>query len=169
MVKCNDITLTKDERKQLENFVNKDKHSVHIVNLAKVILSLDRSDGRKPLTQQAIADKVDLSRNTINDIKKTWREMNNTNMFLKRKKRETPPVEAKITGDVKAHIIAVACGEVPEGFNKWTCQLIADKIVELEYISSISAMSVQRVLKKRNFNPTDINTGVFHRNKTRIL
>jgi hypothetical protein len=72
--------------------------------------------------------------------------------FLQRKKREDPPVEPKITGDVEAHIIAVACSPIPEGHSKWTLRLIADRCVELEYIDKISHMSVSRVLKKQSSN-----------------
>lgn len=65
------------------------------------------------------------------------------------KKRETPPVEPKVTGDVEAHIIALACGDPPKGYAKWTLRLLADRSVKLGYIESISHMQVGRILKKR--------------------
>jgi hypothetical protein len=74
--------------------------------------------------------------------------------FLKRKKRETPPVAPKISGEVEAHIIALACSPVPEGRAKWAVRLLADKCVELNYIDSISFKSVHRVLKKHNLSLT---------------
>ena len=74
--------------------------------------------------------------------------------FLKRKKRETPPVEPKITGEVEAHIVALACGPVPEGCAKWSVRLLADKSVELNYIDTISPVSVHRLLKKHNLSLT---------------
>lgn len=163
------ITLSTEQRTQLEDFVNKGKHSVHLVRRARVILALDSSEGRIPLTQKKIEELVDLSRTAINDIKNAFLKSENIETFLQRKKRETPPVEAKITGDVEAHIIAVACSAVPEGYCKWTCQLIAGRTVALGYIDEISAMSVCRVLKKRNFIPTGTNIGASHRNKTQIL
>jgi hypothetical protein len=69
---------------------------------------------------------------------------------LKRKKRETPPVKPKITGEVEAHIIALACSEPPKGYAKWSLRLLADKAVELEYIDEISYVSVGAVLKKHS-------------------
>ena len=66
-----------------------------------------------------------------------------------RKKRETPPVPAKVTGDVEAHIVTLACSEPPEGYERWTVRLLADKCVELNYVDSLSHMTVSRVLKKR--------------------
>lgn len=68
--------------------------------------------------------------------------------LLSRKKREKPPVEAKITGDVEAKIIALACTDAPEGRAKWTLSLLADHSVRLGYIDSISRSSVHKVLKK---------------------
>ena len=73
---------------------------------------------------------------------------------VNRKKRETPPVEAKVTGDVEAHIIAMACGEPPKGYAKWTLRLLADKSVKLGYIDSISHTQVGRILKKTNISLT---------------
>ncbi len=67
-----------------------------------------------------------------------------------RKKRESPPVPAKVTGEVEAHIVAVACSEPPEGRAEWTMQMIADKIVLDGVVESISDETVRRVLKKQN-------------------
>ena len=73
---------------------------------------------------------------------------------LARKKRETPPVPAKVTGDVEARIIALACGSPPEGYAKWTLRLLADKTVELGYVEDISHVTVSRILKKTNLSLT---------------
>lgn len=73
---------------------------------------------------------------------------------INRKKRETPPVPAKVTGDIEAHIVAMACGDPPEGYSRWSVRLIAEKCVELNYIDSISHMTVSRILKKTNLSLT---------------
>jgi len=125
-----------------------------LVNRAKVILELDESDGRKPLTQAQIAEKVGMSRQAVNDAKQAFIMAESVSEFLKRKKRETPPVEPKITGEVEAHIVALACGPVPEGCAKWSVRLLADKSVELNYIDTISPVSVHRLLKKHNLSLT---------------
>jgi len=90
----------------------------------------------------------------VNDAKKAFLAADSVSAFLQRKKRETPPVQPKITGEVEAHIIALACGPVPEGCARWGVRLLADKCVELNYIDSISFMSVQRILKKHNLSLT---------------
>lgn len=66
---------------------------------------------------------------------------------INRKKRETPPVPAKVTGEVEAHVVALACSEPPEGYSKWTLRLLADKTVELGYIDSISHVTISTILK----------------------
>jgi len=148
------IELSAIIRRELEKFTKTGKHSVRLVNRAKIILELDEADGRKPLTQEQIAEKIGASRQTVNEAKQAFMAADNISVFLQRKKRETPPIKPKITGEVEAHIIALACSPVPVGYAKWGVRLLADKCVELNYIDSISFKSVQRVLKKHNLNRT---------------
>jgi len=148
------IELGTITRKELEKYTKTGKHSVRLVNRARIILELDETDGRKPLTQEQIAEKIGVSRQTVNEAKQAFITAGSTSAFLQRKKRETPPIEPKITGEVEAHIIALACSPVPLGYAKWGVRLLADKCVELNYIDSISFKSVQRVLKKHNLNRT---------------
>jgi len=148
------IELSETERSELNKFIKTGKRSVKLVNRARVILEVDEANGRKPLTQAQIAEKVGLTRQAVNDAKKAYIAAESVPEFLKRKKRETPPVTPKITGEVEAHIIALACSPVPEGRAKWAVRLLADKCVELNYIDSISFKSVQRVLKKHSLSLT---------------
>jgi hypothetical protein len=73
---------------------------------------------------------------------------------LFRKKRETPPIEPKITGEAEARIIALACSEPPEGFSKWSLRLLAEKTVELGYLENVSHTSIGTVLKKHDLSLT---------------
>ena len=74
--------------------------------------------------------------------------------YLTRKKRETPPVPAKVDGRVEAEIVALACSEAPEGHSRWTLRLLAEKAVSLNIVDSISYVRVQQILKKRNISLT---------------
>jgi len=148
------IELDDKTRGELEKFTKTGKRSVRLVNRAKIILELDEVNGRKPLTQALIADKIGVTRQAVNDAKRAFLATSDIRAFLQRKKRETPPVQPKITGEVEAHIIALACSPVPEGCSRWAVRLLADKCVELNYIESISFKSVQRVLKKHNLSLT---------------
>ena len=153
-MKKNAIMLSEDARIELENFSKKGKHSVRLVNRAKIILALDESGWRKPLKQVDIAEKVGVSRQTVNDAKHDFLEAEEVAVFLQRKKRKTPPVEPKVTGELEARIIALACGKTPDGYDHWTLRLLADKCVELQYVDSLSHMSVSRLLKKHSLSLT---------------
>jgi len=148
------IELDAIVRSELEKFTKTGSRSVKLVNRAKIILELDEANGRKPLKQSQIAEKIGVSRQAVNDAKQAFSAAEDVSEFLQRKKRETPPIEPKITGEVEARIIALACGPVPEGSARWAVRLLADKCVELNYIDKISFKSVQRVLKKHNLSLT---------------
>ena len=149
-MKTNRITLTNEERTELEKFSTTGTHNIRLVNRAKIILALDTSNNKKPLKHKEITKKLDTSRQTINNTIKRYHKTKTIPDFLQRKKRKNPPIEPKITGEIEAHIIAIACSQTPQGHAKWTLKLIADKCIELNYIDSISRMSVSRLLKKHN-------------------
>ena len=150
----NIIMLTEAEREKLKSYANTGKRSAKLIKRARVVLALDRSNKKDHLRINRICEQCEISRQGLNDIRNDYLTSENIEKFLTRKKRETPPVPPKITGDVEAHIIAIACSEKPEGRARWTTQLIADKCVELNYVDSLSEISVRRTLKKRNINLT---------------
>jgi len=148
----NVIMLNEKQREHLEKFAKNGVHSTHLVKRAKVILALDRSNKKEHLRITRISAQVGLSRQSVYEIRNAFLRSNSIDDFLTRKKRETPPVPIKITGDVEAHIIALACSEPPQGYARWTVRLLSARSVELNYIGSISHMSVNRLLKKRNLS-----------------
>jgi hypothetical protein len=149
-----EIKLTQKDRKNLLHFVTTGEHSAKLIRRANIILSLDTSYGRKPETDEKTAANCNCSRTTVDNVRNDFLAAENVERFLQRKKRETPPVAPKITGEVEARIIALACSAAPNGFTKWTLQMLADKSVENGVIDSISHMSIKRVLKKHYFNLT---------------
>lgn len=148
------VILTSEMRKELERFTSTGKRSVKLLKRAKIMLALDTSTGNKPEKEEEIAKRIEVSRQTIQNVKKDFFATEDISTFLQRKKRETPPVPAKVTGELEAHVIALACSKAPEGFNKWSLRLLADKCVELNYADEISHMTVSRVLKKHNLSLT---------------
>jgi hypothetical protein len=146
------IELTIKERAELERFCTTGVRSVRLVNRAKIILALDQSGGRLAEKQEVLAERIGVSRFTIIEARDTFLELKSVSLFLQRKKRETPPVPPKITGELEARIIALACGKVPKGYSHWSLRLLAEKCVELQYIDSMSHMTISRLLKKHNLN-----------------
>lgn len=141
------VYLSDEERQVLKDYVTKGSHPAMIIRRAKVILDVDRN-GEHPKNNADAARDNGLSTSAVINIKTAFIEAESLDEFLQRKKRETPPVPPKITGDVEARIIALSCGEPPPGYQRWTLKLLAEKAVELGYIDSISDRSVCTILKK---------------------
>lgn len=141
------IELSEADRKALQDIVTKGKSRAKAILRAKILLASDKGN-KKHMTVAEIAGIYHTTATTVQNVRTSY-ATNGLDATINRKKRETPPAPAKITGELEAKIIAMACGEPPDGYEKWTVRLIADKCVELNYIDSISHMSVQRVLKKR--------------------
>ena len=150
--KC--VKLTARERAELEQFSTKGVRDLRLVNRAKIILALDTSGGRVAERQQDIAGRLGISRQTVNIARRDFLAVKSTTVFLQRKRPETPPVPSKVTGELEARIIALACSEAPEGRSRWTLRLLAEKCVQLSYSKTMSHMTIGRLLKKRSLNLT---------------
>lgn len=147
-----EIRLNDSEKKKLTN-IHKSKSkkvSEEVRKRAKAILHLDLN-GISPLTPEQAAKKCGLHRETVYAIRKAFAR-EGIDKATTRKKRDTPPVPPKITGDVEAHIIAIACSAPPEGKSRWTLQMIADKIVLDGHLESVSDVAVMNTLKKLNLS-----------------
>lgn len=138
-------TLSEKETKILRDIISKGKSPARIILHANILLAGDCSSSAKSIKE--ISDSLSTTSTTVYNTLRLYKKEGVTPM-LKRKERLTPPVAPKITGDVEAKIIALACSEAPEGCAKWTLSLLADHSVRLGYIDSISRSSVHNVLKK---------------------
>jgi transposase len=144
------INLSEEERGAIEKYCRSKRHSEQSRRRAKVILNLDESEGKSP-DMAKVAERFHLDYETVWGLRRKY-ETKGLGAILSRKKREVPPVPAKVTGEVEAHIIAVCCSSAPEGKSKWTLKMIANKIVIDGVIDSISSETVRKVLKKHNLN-----------------
>ncbi|MBN2240180.1 MAG: helix-turn-helix domain-containing protein [Dehalococcoidales bacterium] len=142
------VRLSKTERKYLLDIVSKSTASAKEIMHANVLLAADENTGKVRKNEAEIAKTYHVNLQTVHTIRRRYSE-SGLDAAIKRKKRETPPVEPKITGDVEAHIIALSCSAPPEGYSRWSLRLLADKAIELQYIDSISHEAVSRLLKKR--------------------
>ena len=148
----NIIMLSDEQRKELETFAESGVHNSHLINRAKTVLALDRSNNKDRLKITQIREQLGLSRTAIYVIRDDFLSSGSISEFLTRKKRETPPVPSKVTGEVEDHIIALARSKPPAGYTRWTMRLLAKKAVEMSFIESISHMTIERLLKKRNIS-----------------
>ena len=141
-----EVSLSAEERKQLTKVVKSGNMPARTILRANILLAVDRN-GKQLMTVQEAAIAFNTSATTVQNVRTCYGE-NGLDATIQRKKRKTPPVEAKVTGDVEAHIIALACGDPPKGYTKWTLRLLADRSVKLGYVESISHTQVGRILKK---------------------
>ena len=148
-----EIKLTETDKNTLLKIIKSGMSPARTILRANILLSADRQNKSTYLTVKEAAERFHTSTTTVQKVRAAYAN-NGLEQTLSRKKRTTPPVAAKITGDVEAHIIALACGEPPEGYTRWTVRLLADKSIELQYVDSISAMTISRLLKKTHLSLT---------------
>ncbi len=145
------VTLTKDERKTLDELISKGKHRSQKILNALVLLGCDEGEYQtKRSTNEEISRILNISMRKIDRAKKRFIE-DGFDIALNGKKGSRI-YEKKVDGDFEAHLVALSCSEAPEGFTRWSLRLLADQVVELGYIDSISHEAVRRVLKKTKLN-----------------
>lgn len=114
-------------------------------------------------TDKKIAAAYDAHQRTIGNLRKRFVE-EGLAAALERKKRETPPA-IKIDGEAEARIIAIACSAPPDGRSRWTLRLIADQVVTLGVLESVSPTAIADHLKKAKLSPGCTKNGVSPSNR----
>jgi len=143
------VTLTKEERTSLVLLTKNGKHSSRKLIHALILLNCDRgefSDSPRR-TNVEVADFLKVGESMVERVKKRFVETG-LESALEDKPAERDYIR-KADGDLEAHIIAISCSEAPAGFSRWSLRMLADKVVELEYVDSISHETIRQVLKKR--------------------
>jgi putative transposase len=134
------VRLDEGEREKLTRYIRRGKSSARSLTRAKILLLSD--EGRD---DDEIAGALKVSKSTSNRIRKRYCE-GGLESALNEKARSGAPT--KIDGRIEAKLTLIVGFEPPEGRSKWTVRLLADKLVEMGVMESISHMSVQRLLKK---------------------
>ena len=146
------VTLTEEERQELDALSSKGKHSVQTVFNALILLACDEGNYQTMMSiNEEIARVLNVSMKTIDRVKKRFVE-EGLDMALAGKP-STRVYNRKADGDLEAHLIALSCSEPPEWHRRWTLRLLADKAVELNHVDSISYETVHRTLKKTSLSP----------------
>lgn len=146
------IKLKKTEVEELQNIINKGKHSTQAYRAAYILLNCDKGDYSKDktITNAEISKILRIGDRTINRIKKKFIEEGFENVLERRPSSQN--YKRKIDGDLEAKLVTLCCSKPPKGYAKWSLRLLADKMVELNYVDYISHVSVGEVLKKTNLN-----------------
>jgi transposase len=146
------IRLTPDERAQLLQMVRRGKAAARALLHARVLLKADDGPETPAWSDDAISEALEVHATTVARVRQRFVEEGLEAAL--RPKPTTRRYERKLDGAAEAHLIALACGPAPEGQVSWTLRLLANKLVELQHVASISHETVRRILKKTNCSRT---------------
>lgn len=145
------VTLTQEEKEQLIGITRAGTHSAKKIIHALILLNVDRGPfAEEKQTNEEICKVLKIGMRTIDRVKMRFVE---EGFDASLKMAATSRIYDKLVdGDIEAHMIALACGEPPKGYARWSLRLLADKLVELKITESISHETVRRTLKKTNLS-----------------
>jgi transposase len=143
------VTLTAEERNSLQDLIAAGKASALKLAHARILLKADASPDGPAWTDARIAEAVEINVTTVERVRERFVE-HGLDAALVRQKQARPSRERKLDGQGEARLVALACSDPPSGRAAWTLRLLADKLVELEVVDTISTETVRQVLKKTN-------------------
>ena len=145
------VTLTDAERRSLRTLVSTGKGAARKLMHARILLKADAGVSGPDWTDAAISEGVDVGTATVERVRQRFVEDGLEAALVSSKPDRI--YERKLDGDGEAHLIALACSESPEGRSRWTLELLADRMVALGHVESLSYQTVRRVLKKTRSSP----------------
>ena len=143
------VQLSKENRQELKTRIRSGESSARTQTRARILLLSDENQEKK-LSTKEIASALLCSLPTITHIRQKYVEGGMENALYDQPR---PGAIPKITGEIEAHLTMLACSAPPEGRSRWTLQMLADKLVELKLVDSISDVAVMQRLKKMNLSP----------------
>jgi transposase len=146
------VTLTDEERTHLTELVTTGRAAARTLTHARLLLKADQAEGGPAWSDDAIAEALDVSFSTIHRVRQRFVEESLDAALHRRPALRPRP--GKLDGHQEAHLIALACSEPPEGRNRWSLRLLADRMVELGHAQDLSHELVRRTLKKTKSSRT---------------
>jgi transposase len=140
------VTLTAEERDELEMLISKGKADARKLAHARVLLQADEADGAPGRTDSEIASALNLSTRTVERVRQRFVEDGIGSALLPKPTKRI--YTRALDGSQEAHLIALACSKPPEGKRRWTLRLLAERVVELGYAEAVSHETVRRTLQK---------------------
>jgi len=143
------VRLSDEERIQLTGLLGKKVLAAQKRKRAEVLLKADASKGGPAWVDSRIAEAFEVSVVTVENLRKSY-VLEGLEATIERKKQGRPSRQAVLDGQKEARLVALCCGTVPAGHGRWTLRLLADKLVELQIVESVSHETVRQALKKTN-------------------
>jgi transposase len=141
------VRLQEEECVQLRALIRRGKAAAYKLMHARVLLKADQGTSRKRVTDQAVAAAVEVGPATVARIRQRFVE-EGLEAALRRKPQERPSRQRRLDGKAEATLVATACSIPPAGRERWTLQLLGDRLVQLHIVDSISPETVRQTLKK---------------------
>lgn len=144
------VKLTSEERQYLEKLVSSGNAPARKTRRARILLKSDSSEGGPNWSYETICDALDVNSMTVANVRKAFSE-GGMEKAINRKKPERE-YEHALDGEAEAHLIAMACGAAPDGYERWSLRLLRDRFVKLEIVSNVSHETIRTTLKKRRLS-----------------
>jgi hypothetical protein len=141
------VRLSKDERKTLKKLIRSGRGPARMFTRARILLKADQSNKGPRWSDEQISEALEVTVQTIERVRKQLVE-EGFDAVLSRREYKQRVSRKKIDGDVEARLVALSCSEPPEGRSRWTLRLLADTVVELGYVESISHEAIRQTLEK---------------------
>jgi hypothetical protein len=145
------VTLTTDERNSLQELIAAGKAAALKLTHARLLLKADAAPGGPAWTDARIAEALEVDVTTVERLRERFVGQG-LEAALGRKKQDRPSRQRTLDGQAEARLIALACSEPPQGRARWTLRLLADRLVELEIVDTVSRETVRRTLKKTSLS-----------------
>lgn len=140
------VKLTQAERLQLKELITSGEASAREIRRAYILLKSDSSPDGPNWKYQAICEDYEVSSLTVYNVRKNYTEGGLKRAILRKKPDRVYP--RRLDGEGEAHLIALACSEPPDGYERWSLRLLQDRIVRLEIVENISHETIRQTLKK---------------------
>jgi len=144
------VTLTQDERAELQILAKKGKRKAQTIRNALILLNCDEGESGDKIKNEHIAKVLNIGDRTIDRLKKVFVEEGFEIAVYGKTEVGQRYYNRIIDGDAEAKLVTLCCSDPPEGYSKWSLRLLADKMVELKYVDGVSYETVRRTLKKTN-------------------
>ncbi|MHB1235689.1 MAG: helix-turn-helix domain-containing protein [Microbacteriaceae bacterium] len=145
------VVLTERDRRELTRVVSRGTHPARMIVRARILLALNEAEGSAP-DRRVVAERVGVSEGTVYLVSKRFTESaGSVEEVIGRRKRATPPVPAKVTGEVEARVIALACTKPPAGYERWSLRLLEKHVLLTDGLPPLDHSTIGRTLKKGGF------------------
>lgn len=148
-MKKNSVKLTQEQRQQLEQLIGSGRAPARKIMHAHILLKVDSSSDGPDWSDKQIQQAFGVGESTIWRVRRRFLEQG-LDDALNRRPQPQRPEKRKLHGELEAHLIAITCGEKPEGEGRWSLRLLANKLVALGEVEEVSYETVRRTLKKTN-------------------